>query len=137
MYHAKRLHPSNPKRFAAVSAAVFHQESGFNPTVDINTPNDCCRGLGQLSPRIVKHYKVRDVYNASENLRGSMEYLADALRSWGGDYRVAVANYHGGPTCASKLKYQGDTPGCHDGLIKTSDHVRVVMSKANRYEQLI
>jgi soluble lytic murein transglycosylase-like protein len=65
-------------------------------------------GLMQLMPATAKRYRVSDVFDPAENVRGGAEHLAELLRKFDDDLRLALAAYNAGE--AAVLKYGRRVP---------------------------
>ena len=78
---------------------VIRMESGYNPRAV--SPKGAS-GVMQLMPSTAKLYGVRDVFDAVENIRGGTKYLADLLRRFGHDLRLALAAYNAGPEAVAR-----------------------------------
>lgn len=130
--NAKRLYPKNPHRFAALTAAVFDQESGFN---NKRVSPSGCKGIGQLCDKgVLRKFKAKDISVPEENIRVSMEFLADNLNHhWGSNKAYAVAEYHTGYTNTDRAYKKGVLPRTSDGLIRTDQYVAEVLRKQNKY----
>jgi soluble lytic murein transglycosylase-like protein len=76
----------------ALVRAIITQESGWNP---VALSSKGAAGLMQLMPATAAEYGVRDPFTVTENLRGGVHYLADLLRHFHGETRLAVAAYYG------------------------------------------
>jgi hypothetical protein len=66
------------------------------------------KGLMQLMPVVVKHYKVSDPYDPVANIRGGVQYLVNLLEEFSGNIPLALAAYNAGPTAVRK--YGGIPP---------------------------
>ncbi len=73
--------------------AVIQVESGWNP---LAVSRKGAAGLMQLMPATAVRFGVRDRFNAEENIRGGVAYLAWLIRLFKGDLRLAVAAYQVG-----------------------------------------
>jgi soluble lytic murein transglycosylase-like protein len=73
--------------------AVIQVESNFNPRC---VSHKGARGLMQLMPGTAKRYGVRDVFDADQNIRGGVRYLADLLSLFPNDITRALAAYNAG-----------------------------------------
>ena len=76
----------------ALVRAIIAQESGWN-RLAISLKGAV--GLMQLMPDTAAEYGVKDPFSVTENLRGGVHYLADLLRHFHGETRLAVAAYYG------------------------------------------
>ena len=65
-------------------------------------PSKGAAGLMQLMPDTAAEYGVKDPFSVTENLRGGIHYLADLLRHFHGEMRLAVAAYYGAKDLDSK-----------------------------------
>jgi soluble lytic murein transglycosylase-like protein len=87
----------------ALVRAIIAQESGWNR---LAISSKSAVGLMQLMPDIAAEYGVKDPFSATENLRGGVHYLADLLRHFHGETRLAVAAYYGAKDLdARRLSY--------------------------------
>lgn len=80
---------------------VIRMESGYNPRAV--SPKGAS-GVMQLMPGTAKLYGVKDVFDAVENIRGGTQYLADLLRRFRSDLRLALAAYNAGPEAVARHK---------------------------------
>lgn len=130
--NASRLYPKNPHRFAALAAAVFDQESSFD---NKRVSPSGCKGIGQLCDKsVLRKFKAKDISVPEENIRVSMEFLADNLNHrWGNNKAYAVAEYHSGYGQTNRAFKKGVLPTCSDGLIRTDVYVAQVLRKQNKY----
>ncbi|MDU2063782.1 MAG: transglycosylase SLT domain-containing protein [Sporomusaceae bacterium] len=80
----------NPELFAALVKA----ESGFDPNASSSAG---AMGLTQLMPGTAASLGVSHPYDPTENAQGGAEYLAQQLRTFGGNTRLALAAYNWGP----------------------------------------
>ena len=81
--------------------SIISQESNWNPEA---TSSKGAAGIMQLMPGTALNYGVRNRYSLLENLSGGVQYLADLLKEFHGDMRLAVAAYYCG---ARRLEERG------------------------------
>lgn len=62
------------------------------------------KGLMQLMPVVVRHYRVSDPYDPVSNIRAGVQYLRSLLEVFSGDLPLALAAYNAGPTAVRKYK---------------------------------
>lgn len=87
----------------ALVRAIITQESGWNR---LARSSKGAAGLMQLMPDTAAEYGVIDPFSVTENLRGGVHYLADLLRHFHREMRLAVAAYYGAKDLdARKLSY--------------------------------
>ena len=78
----------------ALVRAVIHAESAFNESA--LSPAGA-QGLMQLMPATAAELGVRNAMEATDNIRGGVNYLAQMIQRFGGDIRLATAAYNAGP----------------------------------------
>jgi len=66
------------------------------------------KGLMQLMPVVVQHYRVSDPYDPVANIQAGVQYLRSLLEVFSGDLALALAAYNAGPTAVRK--YRGIPP---------------------------
>jgi soluble lytic murein transglycosylase-like protein len=79
----------------ALIHAVITAESNYNPNA---VSNKGAQGLMQLMPDTARRYgvTVREIKQPDKNIRAGAQYLADLLRMFDGDLRLALAGYNAG-----------------------------------------
>ena len=71
----------------AVVRAIIHAESAYNPTA---LSRAGAQGLMQLMPPTAARFGVSDSYDAAQNIRGGVQYLAWLLKRFNGDLTLAA-----------------------------------------------
>lgn len=107
----------------ALVRAVIHAESAFRPNA-ISIAG--AQGLMQLMPETAERFNVDNPFNARQNIRGGVRYLAWLLKRFDGNLELALAGYNAGE--ASVDKYNGVPP-----YAETQYYVSRVQSLAERY----
>jgi soluble lytic murein transglycosylase-like protein len=85
--------------------AVVRTESAYNPSA---VSSAGAIGLMQLMPGTADRYKVPDIWDPVENLRGGAKYLRELLDMFGNDLRLALAAYNAGENAV--IKYGNRIP---------------------------
>lgn len=107
----------------ALIRAVMHAESAFRP----NAVSDAgAQGLMQLMPATAERFAVNDPFDARQNIRGGVRYLAWLLKRFNGNQMLALAGYNAGE--ASVDEYNGVPP-----YAETQSYVTLVQSLTERY----
>lgn len=109
----------------ALLRAVVHAESAFNPNA---LSKKGAQGLMQLMPGTADDLGVENPFDATQNIRGGAQYLAQQLKNFQGDERLAMAAYNAGP--ANVAKYGGVPP-----FDETQVYVSRVSTLRDRYRQ--
>jgi len=107
----------------AVVRAIIHAESAFNPTA---LSHAGAQGLMQLMPATARRFGVSDSYDAGQNIRGGVQYLAWLLKRYDGNLTLAAAGYNAGEGAVDR--YKGVPP-----YSETQRYVQRVAVLAERY----
>jgi len=111
----------------ALLRAVIHAESAFNPMA---MSNKGAQGLMQLMPGTAGDLGVADAFDAAQNIDGGARYLAQLLKDFNGDVKLAAAAYNAGE--AAVQKYGGVPP--YD---ETQVYVQRVQQLRDRYQKAL
>lgn len=85
---------------AELVKAVMFAESAFNPDA---VSRAGAQGLMQLMPPTQAQLGVVDAFDPEENIRGGTRLLADLVRRYEGNTRLAVAAYNAGPGAITRF----------------------------------
>lgn len=107
----------------AIVRAIIHAESAYNPNALSRVG---AQGLMQLMPATARRFGVSNAFNAAENIRGGVQYLAWLLKRFNGDLKLAAAGYNAGEGAVDK--YKGVPP-----YNETQRYVVRVAQLAERY----
>lgn len=107
----------------AVVRAIIHAESAFNPNALSRVG---AQGLMQLMPATARRFGVANPFDAVQNIRGGVQYLAWLLKRFNGDVALAAAGYNAGEGAVDK--YRGVPP-----YSETQRYVQRVGILAQRY----
>lgn len=107
----------------AVVRAIIHAESAFNPNALSRVG---AQGLMQLMPATARRFGVSNPFDASQNIRGGVQYLAWLLKRFNGNVTLAAAGYNAGEGAVDK--YGGVPP-----YSETQRYVQRVGVLAERY----
>ena len=107
----------------ALVRAVIHAESAFHPNAISEAG---AQGLMQLMPATAERFAVDDPFDARQNIRGGVRYLAWLLKRFNGNQMLALAGYNAGE--ASVVQYNGVPP-----YAETQSYVTLVQSLTERY----
>jgi soluble lytic murein transglycosylase-like protein len=107
----------------ALVRAVIHAESAFRPNAISEAG---AQGLMQLMPATAERFAVNNPFDARQNIRGGVRYLAWLLKRFNGNQMLALAGYNAGE--ASVVEYNGVPP-----YAETQSYVARVQSLTERY----
>jgi soluble lytic murein transglycosylase-like protein len=107
----------------ALVRAVIHAESAFNPHA---ISNKGAQGLMQLIPATAERFGVGDPFDATQNIRGGVSYLAWLLKRFDGNVTLATAAYNAGEGAVDR--HRGVPP-----YAETQRYVERVGILADRY----
>ena len=102
----------------ALVHAVIHQESGEDPSAISEAG---AMGLMQLMPGTADAYGINDPFDLEQNIAGGTALLADLLRQYHGNVKLALAAYNAGSGAVAR--YGGVPP-----FAETQAYVRSVTS---------
>jgi len=100
-----------------LALAVVTVESNFQPRA--RSEKDA-RGLMQLIPQTAARFKVKDPYDANQNVRGGLAYLRWLLAYYRGQVALAAAAYNAGEKAVDH--YGGIPP-----FAETREYVRKIL----------
>jgi soluble lytic murein transglycosylase-like protein len=102
----------------ALVRAVIHQESGEDPSAISEAG---AMGLMQLMPGTADAYGISDPFDPEQNVSGGTALLADLMRQYHGNVKLALAAYNAGSGAVAR--YGGVPP-----YAETQAYVRNVTS---------
>uniref|UniRef100_A0A832DGN8 Murein transglycosylase n=1 Tax=Ignavibacterium album TaxID=591197 RepID=A0A832DGN8_9BACT len=108
-----------------IKAVILAESAGKEDA--ISTAN--AKGLMQLIDATADYLGVRNVWNPKENIFGGTKYLAELLRKYDGDLKLALAGYNAGPGNVDKYN---DIPP----FTETQTYVKRVMGYLNHLEAM-
>ena len=111
----------------AIVRAIIHAESAYNPSA---LSHAGAQGLMQLMPATARRFGVADSYDAGQNIRGGVQYLAWLLKRFNGDLTLAAAGYNAGEGAVDR--YKGVPP-----YSETQRYVQRVGVLAERYRGVL
>jgi len=103
--------------------ALVTQESGFNPHAVSPVG---AQGLGQLMPATARSLGVKDAFDITDNLDGTVHYLSGLMDTFHGNSQSALAAYNAGP--GNVQRYGGVPP-----FPETQNYVQTISA---HYRQL-
>jgi soluble lytic murein transglycosylase-like protein len=101
--------------------AIINTESNFNPNA-VSPKN--AQGLMQLIPDTAARFKVRDILDPAQNIRGGMAYLRWLMAYFQGNVVLVAAAYNAGEGAVNR--YRGVPP-----YAETLNYVRKVLAQVN------
>lgn len=107
----------------SVVRAIIHAESAYRPTAVSRVG---AQGLMQLMPATAQRFGVEDAFDAGQNIRGGVQYLAWLLKRYRGDLTLAAAGYNAGEGAVDR---HGGVPPYRE----TRQYVQRVALLADRY----
>ncbi|WP_017166295.1 lytic transglycosylase domain-containing protein [Xanthomonas phaseoli] len=107
----------------SIVRAIIHAESAYNP---LALSRAGAQGLMQLMPGTARRFGVSDAYDATQNIRGGVQYLSWLLKRFNGDLTLAAAGYNAGEGAVDR--YGGVPP-----YSETQRYVQRVGVLAGRY----
>ena len=107
----------------AIVRAIIHAESAYNPNALSRVG---AQGLMQLMPATARRFGVSNAFDAGQNIRGGVQYLAWLLKRFNGNLTLAAAGYNAGEGAVDK--YKGVPP-----YSETQRYVQRVGLLADRY----
>ncbi|MBS0224901.1 MAG: lytic transglycosylase domain-containing protein [Proteobacteria bacterium] len=107
----------------AIVRAIIHAESAYNPRAMSRVG---AQGLMQLMPATARRFGVSDAFNAAQNIRGGVQYLAWLAKRYGNDLTRIAAGYNAGEGAVDR--YGGVPP-----YSETRAYVERVRTLADRY----
>jgi len=102
--------------------AIINTESAFNPNA-VSPKN--AQGLMQLIPDTAARFKVRNILDPAQNIRGGMAYLRWLMAYFEGDVMLVAAAYNAGEGAVDR--YRGVPP-----YAETRDYVRRVLAQVGQ-----
>ena len=121
-----------------ILARMVFQESSNNPrAVGPETSQGTAKGAAQALDSTARDpgYGVaplKNQFDLEDSVRFGAEYLAMNLKKFGGDYELALAGYHSGPSRVEKLLAQGkNILDMSEQFPNTVKHVDKVLGKRN------
>lgn len=100
--------------------AIIHVESGFD---QFAVSRAGAQGLMQIMPDTARQMRVRDSFDAAQNIAAGSQYFAKMLEVFENDLTLAIAAYNAGPDAVKR--YKGIPP-----YKETRDYVARVKKRA-------
>ena len=86
------------------------------------------KGLMQIIDPTAEYLGINNIWNPKENIMGGTKYLAQLLRQYGGDVKLALAGYNAGPGKVDE--FQGIPP-----YKETQNYVNRVLAYLKNFEE--
>ena len=102
--------------------AIVRQESCFNEGAHSRVG---AIGLMQLMPQTALGLRINDPWNPEHNIQGGIKYIAQMLKRFDGEAKLAIAAYNAGP--GNVRKYKGIPP-----FKETRNYVKKVFAEYQR-----
>jgi len=102
--------------------AIINTESNFNPNA-VSPKN--AQGLMQLIPDTAARFKVRNIMDPAQNIRGGMAYLRWLMAYFEGNVALVAAAYNAGEGAVER--YRGVPP-----FAETRDYVRRILAQVSQ-----
>lgn len=99
--------------------AIVKQESNFDPKAGSSAG---AQGLMQLMPETAEALGCKDPTDPEENLEAGIKYIAQQLKNFNGDIKLALAAYNAGP---GNVDYYGGIPP----FAETQNYVRKIFQR--------
>ena len=113
-----KLYAPDYKLTPQLVLAIMATESNFNPNAI--SPKQA-QGLMQLIPDTAARFKVRNILDPAQNIRGGMAYLRWLMAYFEGDVMLVAAAYNAGERAVER--YRGVPP-----YAETRDYVRRILA---------
>ncbi len=120
---AAKKHQVDP----ALLRALIHAESAFNANA---LSHQGAQGLMQLMPETANELGVQNALDPKQNILGGAQYIAQLLKQFKGDIKLATAAYNAGPNAVKK--YSGIPP-----YKETEVYVERVGILLQRYQEVL
>lgn len=105
--------------------AIVRQESCFNEGAHSRVG---AIGLMQLMPQTALGLRIKDPWNPEHNIQGGVKYIAQMLKRFDGNHKLAIAAYNAGP--GNVNKYKGIPP-----FKETQNYVKKVYAEYKRLKK--